>query len=109
MQLLNNIKVLAGVLVATAIGSVTFIHFMDDRHSPADTPVRLVQSVEVKMGIKLLMADSTRYAEITKYYMDLQKERPLTPAEQARLDLVTTQQARIREVLLDLTGGPTQP
>ena len=48
---------------------------------------------------KVLMSESTRYAEIAKYYRDEMKKRDLTEAEWARLELVETQQCRIRNTL----------
>lgn len=48
---------------------------------------------------RLLMSDSTRYAQIAKYYYDVQKERPLTKAEESRLRLAEREQCRIRNIL----------
>lgn len=48
---------------------------------------------------RLLMSDSTRYAQISKYYYDVQKERPLTVAEESRLKLAEREQCRIRNIL----------
>ena len=48
---------------------------------------------------KVLMSESTRYAEIAKYYRDEMKLRELTEAEWARLELVEKQQCRIRNTL----------
>lgn len=48
---------------------------------------------------RLLMSESTRYAQIAKYYRDEMKERDLTKAEQARLKLVEKEQCRIRNII----------
>lgn len=50
---------------------------------------------------KVLMAESTRYAEVANYYRNEMKSRDLTEAEWARLELVETQQCRIRNTLAD--------
>jgi len=48
---------------------------------------------------RLLMSESTRYAQIAKYYRDEMKERELTKAEQSRLELVEREQCRIRTII----------
>ena len=48
---------------------------------------------------RLLMSESTRYAQIAKYYRDEMKERELTAAEQSRLELVEREQCRIRNII----------
>ena len=48
---------------------------------------------------RLLMSESTRYAQIAKYYRDEMKERELTSAEQDRLELVEREQCRIRNII----------
>lgn len=45
------------------------------------------------------ISDSTRAAQIIKYYIDVQKERALFPSEQARLDLMIREQQRLTEAL----------
>jgi len=50
---------------------------------------------------RVLMSESTRYAEIAKYYRDEMQSRDLTEAEWARLELVEKQQCRIRNIVAD--------
>ena len=63
------------------------------------------ESEIVRLHQHILMKDSARYAEVAKYYNDVRLERELTPAEQARFDLVQKQQIRIAEQLLETTGA----
>lgn len=56
-----------------------------------------MEAVDVDFHTRILMAESTRYAEIAKYYREEMQNRPLTEAEWARLELVERQQCRIRK------------
>lgn len=70
--------------------------YLDDRHAHSDDMV----VVEAKIVERDLMSQSTRYAEIAKFYTDkMQAGEPLTKAEQERLDLVQRQQQRIATAL----------
>lgn len=59
------------------------------------------ESIEEDLQTRILMSESTRYAQVAKYYRDELKKRSLTEAEQARLDLVEREQCRIRNELVD--------
>lgn len=56
---------------------------------------------DLKIQQRILYIESTRYAEVAKYYYDLRLERDLTLAEETRLRIVEKQQERISEELLD--------
>lgn len=56
---------------------------------------------EEDFNTRVLMAESTRYAEIAYHYRNELKTRELTEAEWARLELVEIQQCRIRNILAD--------
>ena len=73
--------------------------FLDARH--VDHQEAMVNDSKVRQ--RILVSESTRYAEVYKYYVDLQKERPLTQAEQLRMNLVEQEQKRITETLLEST------
>lgn len=69
-----------------------------------------IENHEMKMAeedfiTQLKLSESTRYAEVAKYYNDEAKSRSLTEAEEARLDLVEEAQCRIRQ---QLKGEPTE-
>ena len=50
---------------------------------------------------KIHVAESERYGQIAKYYYELRLERPLSPAEEARLSIVENNQERLAEELRD--------
>lgn len=56
-----------------------------------------MEAVDIDFHTRLLMSESTRYAEIAKYYREEMQNRALTEAEWARLELVERQQCRIRK------------
>ena len=86
------IKVIAAVVVAL----FTVFFFMDTRHAH---PVA-IETTAAEINQRILMAESARYAEVSKYYLDkLQDGEPLSKAETSRLDLVQRQQERISEIL----------
>jgi hypothetical protein len=62
---------------------------------------RQVESVEEDLRTRILMSESTRYAQVAKYYRDEMKTRPLSVAEYARLELVEREQCRIRNELVE--------
>lgn len=64
-----------------------------------------MEIVDTDFRTRVLMSESTRYAEIAKYYRDEMKSRELTEAEWARLELVEKQQCRIRN---QLAKNPTE-
>lgn len=70
--------------------------FLDDRHAHEDDMVQ----ANVDMQQRVLMSDSTRYAEVNKHYTDRLKDgETLTKAELSRLELVQKQQERINKTL----------
>lgn len=86
---------ISAVVSAVSIAFAVFF-FMDNRH--AHSPDLVEQ--EAKFNRNLLMEQSTRYAEIEKYYTDeLKSGETLTEAQLERLDLVQRQQTRIAEIL----------
>lgn len=83
------------IVSAISIAFAVFF-FMDARHThPTD-----VVEVEAKFNRDLLMEQSTRYAEVEKFYTDrLRDGEKLSKSEEERLDLVQRQQTRIAEIL----------
>lgn len=83
------------IISVTSIAFAVFF-FMDNRHThPTD-----VVEVEAKFNRDLLMKESTRYAEVEKFYTDRLKDgETLSASELDRLDLVQRQQTRIAETL----------
>lgn len=59
------------------------------------------ESIEEDLQTRILMSESTRYAQVANYYRNEMQTRALTEAEQARLDLVEREQCRIRNELVD--------
>jgi len=59
----------------------------------------VVEALEDDITTRMLMSQSTRYAEIAKYYGDVQRERSLTKAEELRLKNVEDEQCRIRNII----------
>jgi len=59
------------------------------------------EAIGEDLQTRILMSESTRYAQVAKYYRDELQKRALTEAEQARLDLVEREQCRIRNELVD--------
>jgi hypothetical protein len=91
-QTLSFIKELVAVV---AVAFAVFF-FMDDRHAHNED----VDLSSIELHRRILMSESTRYAEVAKYYADkLKAGEPLTPAELARFELVEKQQQRIREMM----------
>lgn len=58
-----------------------------------------MKAAEEDLARQIKMSESTRYAEVAKYYRDEMKTRGLTEAEEARLELVEAAQCRIRNQL----------
>jgi hypothetical protein len=89
------INTLAVLFSLTAAAFSAFL-FMDTRH--VHNP-DLVHS-EAETSRRIMMSESTRYAEIAKYYSDrMQEGVKLTESERARLDLAQRQQIRIHKAL----------
>ncbi len=89
---LGLVKVIAAVVVAL----FTIFFFMDTRHAHP----REVESASADLNQRILMAESTRYAEVANYYTNkLREGETLTKAEESRLDLVQRQQERISGIL----------
>lgn len=96
-------------LIGAAFSAWLFLDtlYIDDnelalQQAPQDAAV---ESVEEDLRTRILMSESTRYAQVAKYYRDEMKTRGLSDAEQARLDLVEREQCRIRNELVE---SPTE-
>lgn len=108
---IENESLKKAAAVAASLTTIFGLYFMlDEKHISEeisdmnDTVVRQqIHSAVLSGHQRLLMAASTRYAEIAKYYHDLEKERPLLEAEKKRLALVEKQQERIAAQLLETT------
>jgi len=91
-------------LVGAVFSAWMFIDamYIDDNELALDQSPqnRQVESVEEDFRTRILMSESTRYAQVAKYYRDEMKARELSVAEQARLDLVEREQCRIRNELV---------
>ena len=86
---------LFGIVTAAVSAAFGIYFYMNSIH---------IENHELEMADKdfktqVLMSESTRYAEIAKYYRDEMKSRELTEAEWARLELVEKQQCRIRNIM----------
>ena len=96
-------------LVFGLIGSVFTAYFVIDDMYIDTNELKLEQqpqdealeSAEESINIRILMSESTRYAQIAKYYRDEMQVRSLSEAEKARLDLVEREQCRLRNELVD--------
>jgi len=99
----------ATVLVFSLIGSVfagyMFLstEFIDNTElEVSQQPQNVAQkNLEEDLTTRIRMSESTRYAQVAKYYRDEMKERDLTSAEWARLELVEREQCRIRNQLAE--------
>jgi len=88
----STIKTIAGVV---AFCFAVFF-FMDERHAHPKS----VSESAADLNQRIMMAESTRYAEVAKYYTDKLKDgEQLSQAELSRLDLVQRQQERINATL----------
>lgn len=93
----KHLNLIVGLTVILGAAFGAFL-FLDNRDEEAHKP-DLIEA-EASLYERILMSDSTRYAEIQKYYIDKMKSgESLTEAEQARLDLVMRQQERIANTL----------
>ena len=96
-------------LVFGLIGSVFTAYFVIDDMYIDTNELKLEQqpqdealeSAEESINTRILMSESTRYAQIAKYYRDEMEVRSLSEAEKARLDLVEREQCRLRNELID--------
>jgi hypothetical protein len=66
-----------------------------------DPQDQALESAEESLNTRIIMSESTRYAQIAKYYRDEMQVRSLSEAEKARLDLVEREQCRLRNELVD--------
>lgn len=57
------------------------------------------EAVNANILQEIRYSESTRYAELLKYYKDVAKKRELTSAEEARVKLVENQLERIEQQL----------
>ena len=85
------LKELGGIIAA----AFAVFFFLDARHAHLEDAA-MVDATAYHRG---LMSESTRYAQIVKYYSDLKDIRPLNEAEAKRLDLVQREQDRIHKIL----------
>jgi len=85
-------------IVVAAIGlCFAVFFFMDERHTHKEELVRAA----AELNQRQLMSDSARYAEINVYYTDkLKNGEVLSKADTSRLELVQTQQQRIRDIMI---------
>ena len=95
MQIDGRIVAVIGVVPAAVGATFSAFLWLDNRHAHSPD---IVES-EARAIRKVAMSDSTRYAELIHHYTQLQKERSLTAAEEARLDLARRMQMRIYEQL----------
>lgn len=99
------VKWIASISAACTVVFLAFL-FLDERHLHDHDKVEVTTKMDKNDSLvrqRILMSESTRYAEIAKYYYELKAERPLTLAELNRLRLVEAQQRRIEETLLGTT------
>jgi len=93
-------KIIGMVISAISVAFAVFF-YMNSIHIENHE----MEVVDKDFRTRVLMSESTRYAEIAKYYRDEMKSRDLTEAEWARLELVEKQQCRIRN---QLANNPTE-
>lgn len=91
----DKVTLMAGITIAGA--ALTAFLFLDERHVH---PVDVVQQTSA-ITQRMMVSDTTRYAQIIKYYVDVQKERPLTKPESLRLDLAQRELERIHAILVE--------
>ena len=99
--------------IVTGVSVVFGAYMYIDNMYVDDNELALSQMEEVAVNeskhddlqTRVLMSESTRYAQITKYYGDVSKERALTTAEEARRQLAEREQCRIRNILADTETG----
>jgi len=95
-----------GAAAATTLAFGAFF-VMDERHASQLQVLEVRQKHDMEMVHaelealrQIKLSDSTRYAEVAKFYIDRMKDgEQLSSAEQKRLDLVLAQQERIAEAL----------
>lgn len=105
---IENSIVLKWIASIASVCTVVFTAFLflDARHLHDHDKIEVHSKIEQNDSLvrqRILMSESTRYAEIQKYYYELKAERPLTLAELNRLRLVEAQQKRLEETLLGTT------
>ncbi len=88
------------VLAVVGGAAVGFTAWEYAKYAHRDEVQASMSLLDAELRERILMAESTRYAEVAKYYTDkLQEGEALSEAEQARLELVQQQQQRIHETL----------
>lgn len=98
-------KWVGSIVTVCSVIFAVFI-FMDERHlhqHDKELVESKIEQSDSKVRQRILMSESTRYAEVQKYYYELKQERDLTLAEMQRLRLVEEQQRRIEDILLGTT------
>ena len=94
------IKTILALIVILSSAFGTFF-VLDDRHAQKEELTRAEAEMTSELVQRVMMSESTRYAEIAVYYTDKMRDGEiLTPAEESRLELVQGQQQRINETLM---------
>jgi len=95
-------------LVGSVFAAYLFLssEFIDENElkisqAPQD---EIQEKTKTNLNTRIIMSESTRYAQIAKYYRDEMQERDLTKAEKARLELVEREQCRLRNELSGTTS-----
>ncbi len=107
MPALTDLKIDAKTAAAVVMGCFALYFFIDGRYAEerALAAAKLefqedIVEARTDMLERILMSDSTRYAEIEKYYTDeLQEGHDLSEAQKTRLALVQKQQIRIGDAI----------
>lgn len=101
---LKSIAIIFG-LIGSVFTAYMFLstEFIDEKElSISQLPQDVKQAnLEEDLTTRIRMSESTRYAQVAKYYRDEMKHRDLTTAEWARLELVEREQCRIRNELAE--------
>jgi hypothetical protein len=92
IEVSNKLITLVVTIVSAAFGVYLFFNSIYIENHEMEVE-------KTTLNNRLLMSESTRYAQIAKYYRDEMKERELTAAEQSRLELVEREQCRIRTII----------
>lgn len=103
----KHLKTIALVfcLIASVFGAYEYIDSMyidpNELKLNQDPQDQALESAQESLNTRIIMSESTRYAQIAKYYRDEMQVRSLSEAEKARLDLVEREQCRLRNELVD--------
>ena len=99
MSLDRAIAISGGMLGILAVCFGAFFT-LDGRHAHQHDVSEDQLHQDTELLNRILMSESTRYAEIEKFYTDVMLEGgTLTQAQKDRLDLVQRQQKRIHDIL----------